>query len=207
MNNGHAIDRLKQALRRLPGVGPKTAQRMAFYLLERDRDGARVLADALREATASIEHCQRCNNFSETKLCQICASGKRDDSLLCVVETPADLDTIEQAGAYSGYYLVLMGHLSPLDGVGPEDLAIDHLMKVVSQNAVQEVILATNLTMEGEATADHLSDLLDQSSVRVSRLARGVPVGGELEYMDANTLNQAFNDRRTLQASSSGDSV
>ncbi|HCF74951.1 MAG: recombination protein RecR [Proteobacteria bacterium] len=207
MNNGHAIDRLKQALRRLPGVGPKTAQRMAFYLLERDRDGARALADALREATASVEHCQRCNNFSETELCQICASGKRDDSLLCVVETPADLDTIEQAGAYSGYYLVLMGHLSPLDGVGPEDLAIDHLMKVVSQNAVQEVILATNLTMEGEATADHLSDLLDQSSVRVSRLARGVPVGGELEYMDANTLNQAFNDRRTLQASSSGDSV
>ncbi len=207
MNNGHAIDRLKQALRRLPGVGPKTAQRMAFYLLERDRDGARALADALREATASVEHCQRCNNFSETELCQICASGKRDESLLCVVETPADLDTIEQAGAYSGYYLVLMGHLSPLDGVGPEDLAIDHLMKVVSQNAVQEVILATNLTMEGEATADHLSDLLDQSSVRVSRLARGVPVGGELEYMDANTLNQAFNDRRTLQASSSGDSV
>ena len=207
MNNGHAIDRLKQALRRLPGVGPKTAQRMAFYLLERDRDGARALADALREATASVEHCQRCNNFSETELCQICASGKRDDSLLCVVETPADLDTIEQAGAYSGYYLVLMGHLSPLDGVGPEDLAIDHLMKIVSQNAVQEVILATNLTMEGEATADHLSDLLDQSSVRVSRLARGVPVGGELEYMDANTLNQAFNDRRTLQASSSGDSV
>ena len=207
MNNGHAIDRLKQALRRLPGVGPKTAQRMAFYLLERDRDGARALADALREATASVEHCQRCNNFSETELCQVCASGKRDESLLCVVETPADLDTIEQAGAYSGYYLVLMGHLSPLDGVGPEDLAIDHLMKVVSQNAVQEVILATNLTMEGEATADHLSDLLDQSSVRVSRLARGVPVGGELEYMDANTLNQAFNDRRTLQASSSGDSV
>ncbi len=207
MNNGHAIDRLKQALRRLPGVGPKTAQRMAFYLLERDRDGARALADALREATASVEHCQRCNNFSETELCQICASGKRDESLLCVVETPADLDTIEQAGAYSGYYLVLMGHLSPLDGVGPEDLAIDHLMKIVSQNAVQEVILATNLTMEGEATADYLSDLLDQSSVSVSRLARGVPVGGELEYMDANTLNQAFNDRRTLQASSSGDSV
>ncbi|MEC9329718.1 MAG: recombination mediator RecR [Pseudomonadota bacterium] len=207
MNNGHAIDRLKQALRRLPGVGPKTAQRMAFYLLERDRDGARALADALREATASVEHCQRCNNFSETELCQICASGKRDESLLCVVETPADLDTIEQAGAYSGYYLVLMGHLSPLDGVGPEDLAIDHLMKIVSQNAVQEVILATNLTMEGEATADHLSDLLGRSSVSVSRLARGVPVGGELEYMDANTLNQAFNDRRTLQASSSGDSV
>ena len=207
MNNGHAIDRLKQALRRLPGVGPKTAQRMAFYLLERDRDGARALADALREATASVEHCQRCNNFSETELCQICASGKRDESLLCVVETPADLDTIEQAGAYSGYYLVLMGHLSPLDGVGPEDLAIDHLMKIVSENAVQEVILATNLTMEGEATADHLSDLLGRSSVSVSRLARGVPVGGELEYMDANTLNQAFNDRRTLQASSSGDSV
>ncbi len=126
MNNGHAIDRLKQALRRLPGVGPKTAQRMAFYLLERDRDGARALADALREATASVEHCQRCNNFSETELCQICASGKRDDSLLCVVETPADLATIEQAGGYSGAYLVSMGHASPIGGVGLEDLAIDH---------------------------------------------------------------------------------
>ena len=206
MNNGHAIDRLKQALRRLPGVGPKTAQRMAFYLLERDRDGARALADALREATASVEHCPRCDNFSETELSQICASGKRDESLLCVVETPADLDTIEQAGAYSGYYLVLMGHLSPLDGVGPEDLAIDHLMKIVSQNAGQEVILATNLTMEGEATADHLSDLLGRSSVSVSRLARGVPVGGELEYMDANTLNQAFSDRRTLVKHIEGNS-
>ena len=118
MSSGHSIDRLKQALRRLPGVGPKTAQRMAFYLLERDREGARALSDALREATASVEHCQRCNNFSETPLCQICASGKRDETLLCVVETPADLDTIEQAGAYTGYYLVLMGQLSPLDGVG-----------------------------------------------------------------------------------------
>ena len=207
MSNGHSIDRLKQALRRLPGVGPKTAQRMAFYLLERDREGARALADALREATASVEHCQRCNNFSETELCQICASGKRDETLLCVVETPADLDIIEQAGAYTGYYVVLMGHLSPLDGVGPEDLAIDHLMKVVAQNAVQEVILATNLTMEGEATADHLADLLDQTHVSVSRLARGVPVGGELEYMDANTLNQAFSDRRTLQPSAPTGSV
>jgi len=199
MKEGRAIEQLKRALRRLPGVGPKTAQRMAFYLLERDRDGASQLAEALTEAVATIKHCARCNNFSEEDLCAICASGKRDESLLCAVETPADLAIIEQAGAFSGYYLVLMGHLSPLDGIGPDDLAVQHLLKVLSDYPVQEVILATNLTVEGEATADYLSDLMALSEIQISRLARGVPVGGELEYMDSNTLNQAFSDRRTAR--------
>ena len=198
MADGHAIDQLKQALRRLPGVGPRTAQRMAFHLLERDREGGQILADALRDAVSSVKHCQRCNNFSEQVFCSICESGKRDETLLCVVETPADLDTIEQAGAYTGYYFVLMGHLSPLDGIGPDQLGVERLLQVVSERSVQEVILGTNLTVEGEATADYLCDLFEGKPLTVSRLARGVPSGGELEYMDANTLAQAFSDRRTL---------
>ncbi|HJP06445.1 MAG: recombination protein RecR [Acidiferrobacteraceae bacterium] len=198
MADGHAIDQLKQALRRLPGVGPRTAQRMAFHLLERDREGGQLLADALKAAVAGVNHCQRCNNFSEQALCGICESGKRDEALLCVVETPADLDTIEQAGAYTGYYFVLMGHLSPLDGIGPDQLGVERLLQVVSQQSVREVILGTNLTVEGQATADYLCDLLETQPLTVSRLARGVPAGGELEYMDANTLAQAFSDRRTL---------
>jgi recombination protein RecR len=198
MADGHVIDQLKQALRRLPGVGPRTAQRMAFHLLERDREGGQILADALRDAVSNVKHCQRCNNFSEQVFCSICESGKRDETLLCVVETPADLDTIEQAGAYTGYYFVLMGHLSPLDGIGPDQLGVERLLQVVSERSVQEVILGTNLTVEGEATADYLCDLFEDKPLTVSRLARGVPSGGELEYMDANTLAQAFSDRRTL---------
>tara|TARA_Y100001934_G_scaffold150783_1_gene180757 strand:- start:2463 stop:3083 length:621 start_codon:yes stop_codon:yes gene_type:complete len=198
MANGEAIDRLKEALRRLPGVGPRTAGRMAFHLLERDREGGKVLAQALQAAVAGVNHCERCNNFSENPLCDICDSGKRDETLLCIVETPADLDTIEQAGAYTGYYFVLMGHLSPLDGIGPDQLGFERLLEVISQGAVEEVILGTNLTVEGQATADYLSDLLQAHEINVSRLARGVPAGGELEYMDANTLNQAFSDRRLL---------
>jgi recombination protein RecR len=204
MANGEAIDRLKEALRRLPGVGPRTAGRMAFHLLERDREGGRVLAQALQAAVAGVNHCERCNNFSENPLCDICDSGKRDETLLCVVETPADLDTIEQAGAYTGYYFVLMGHLSPLDGIGPDQLGFERLVEVISQGVVEEVILGTNLTVEGQATADYLSDLLQAHEISVSRLARGVPAGGELEYMDANTLNQAFSDRRLLVRNSEG---
>ena len=198
MPNEHAIGRLKEALRRLPGVGPRTAQRIAFHMLERDREGARLLAEALMEATERVTHCGRCNNFSEAELCGICSSGKRNGDLLCVVETPADLDTIEQAGAYSGLYLVLMGHISPLDGIGPDQLAVELLLLNINEYPVKEVILATNLTVEGEATADYLSGLLESLDVVISRLARGVPVGGELEYMDSNTLNQAFLERRTL---------
>jgi len=198
MANSEAIDRLKEALRRLPGVGPRTAARMAFHLLERDREGGKLLAQALQTAVAGVSHCERCNNFSEHPLCDICESGKRDETLVCVVETPADLDTIEQAGAYTGYYFVLMGHLSPLDGIGPDQLGFERLLEVVSKGPVEEVILGTNLTVEGQATADYLSDLLQSQNINVSRLARGVPAGGELEYMDANTLNQAFADRRML---------
>ena len=198
MASDQAIENLKDALRRLPGVGPRTAGRMAFHLLERDREGGKVIAEALNAAISSVNHCARCNNFSEEKFCGICSSGKRDRSILCVVETPADLDTIEQAGAYTGYYFVLMGHLSPLDGVGPEQLGFDRLLGVVTKDDVTEVILGTNLTVEGQATADYLYDLLEDKPVKISRLARGVPAGGELEYMDANTLNQAFADRRML---------
>jgi len=198
MASDQAIENLKDALRRLPGVGPRTAGRMAFHLLERDREGGKVIAEALNAAISSVNHCARCNNFSEEEFCGICSSGKRDRSILCVVETPADLDTIEQAGAYTGYYFVLMGHLSPLDGVGPEQLGFDRLLSVVTKDDVAEVILGTNLTVEGQATADYLYDLLEDKPVKISRLARGVPAGGELEYMDANTLNQAFADRRML---------
>lgn len=200
MASDAAIEKLKEALRRLPGVGPRTAGRMAFHLLERDREGGQLLAEALTAAVSGVTHCERCNNFSEATLCRICSSGKRDEALLCVVETPADLDTIEQAGAFTGYYFVLMGHLSPLDGVGPDQLGFDRLVAVIGKSTIKEVILGTNLTVEGQATADYLTDLLQDKSVTISRLARGVPAGGELEYMDANTLTQAFSDRRTLNS-------
>jgi len=196
VSHSQAIDQLREALRRLPGVGPKTAQRMAFHLLERDQDGARVIAEALQRALKTVIRCQRCNNFSETALCQLCGSGKRDATTLCIVETPADLEAIEQTGAYQGMYFVLMGRLSPLDGIGPDDLGFDRLRKLIESEHVRELIIATNLTMEGEATADYLHQWLDGSGVNVTRLARGVPVGGELEYIDHGTLAQAFADRR-----------
>lgn len=198
MAKNYAIDQLKDALKRLPGVGPRTAGRMAFHLLERDRDGAKILADALQTAVTKVNNCSLCNNLCEQGVCAICQSGKRDRKLLCVVETPADLDTIEDAGAYTGFYFVLMGHLSPIEGIGPDQLGVEKLLQVIKEREVQEVILGTNLTVEGEATADYLYDTLQKTEVSVSRLARGVPSGGELEYMDANTLSQAFTDRRTL---------
>jgi len=198
MASDEPIVRLKEALRRLPGIGPRSAQRIAFHIIERDQEGARLLSEALVDAVGKISHCSRCNNLSELELCAICSSEKRNEELLCVVETPADLDTIEQAGAYNGLYLVLMGHISPLDGIGPDQLAIGLLLKNIDANPIKEVILATNLTVEGEATADYLGELLKERTIAVSRLARGVPVGGELEYMDSNTLNQAFSDRRTM---------
>ena len=198
MSENHSIDRLRQALKRLPGVGPKTAQRMAFHLLERDREGARLLSEAINDAADSVKHCVRCNNFSETETCAICTSPKRESGLLCVVETPADLETIEQAGAYTGLYFVLMGCLSPLDGIGPDELAISRLVLILDEYPVTEVILATNLTVEGQATADYLADQFASREIMISRLARGVPAGGELEYMDSNTLNQAFADRRSI---------
>ncbi|MFT5111337.1 MAG: recombination protein RecR [Parasphingorhabdus sp.] len=193
-----AVELLRDALKRLPGVGPKTAQRMAFHLLERDREGAKQILDSLSQALNLVSHCIRCNNFSETELCNICSHPGREQNLLCIVETPADLESIEQAGAYRGLYLVLMGHLAPLDGMGPENIAISKLLEVTRNYPIGELVLATNLTVEGEATADYIASLFLDGEMKISRLARGVPVGGELEYMDAGTLNQAFAERRSV---------
>ena len=196
MSTSAAIEALKIALKALPGVGPKNAQRMAFHLMERNRDGAKEIADALNYALATVRSCERCNTFCESELCDICSSVKRDDSLLCVVETPADLEALEQIGAYQGLYFVLMGRLSPLEGIGPDKLGFKKLSKIVAENNVSEVVIATNITAEGEATADYTQQLLAPYDITVTRLARGVPVGGELEYMDQRTLAAAFKDRR-----------
>lgn len=193
-----SVEKLKAALQRLPGVGLKSAQRMAFHLLERDREGARQIGEALRQALTRVKHCVRCNNFSESQLCDICSSPKRQLSTLCVVETPADLESIEVAAIYRGAYFVLMGHLSPLDGIGPDELGIENLLLLLEREPIDEIILATNMTTEGQATADFLLDLLTGRNIKVTRLARGLPMGGELEYMDSNTINQAFAGRQNL---------
>jgi recombination protein RecR len=193
-----SLEELTQALRCLPGVGPKSAQRMALHLLQYDRDGARRLAQALSVATENIHHCQRCNTFTEGELCSLCRSAKRDPALLCVVETPADLLMMEQTQAYPGLYFVLMGRLSPLDGIGPKEIRLDRLIGRAQDGVVREVVLATNFTNEGEATAHYIGELLTAKGLTVSRLARGVPVGGELEYVDSGTLAQAFRERRSL---------
>ena len=191
-----SLDELSRALRCLPGVGPKAAQRMALHLLQHDREGALHLAQALVAATRAIQHCERCNTFTEGALCALCQSAKRDATQLCVVETPADLLMVEQTQAYSGLYFVLMGRLSPLDGIGPKEIRLERLLQRATDGIVREVILATNFTNEGEATAHYLGELLAARELRVTRLARGVPVGGELEYVDAGTLAQALRERR-----------
>lgn len=198
MSDPRSIEVLKEALQRLPGIGPKSAQRMSFHLLERDREGARQIGEAIRHALLKVSHCHRCNNFSETELCGICSALGRDSETLCIVETPADLDAIEVAGIYRGMYFVLMGCLSPLDDIGPEQLGIDQLLDLVDQQEIREVILATNLTMEGQATSDFIIDLVEPRGIAVTRLARGLPMGGELEYMDSGTLHQAFTDRKVV---------
>ncbi len=191
------LDELINALRCLPGVGPKSAQRMAYHLLQRDRAGALVLAQALVDATTNIKHCQKCNNFSEDDICGLCSSAKRDSGLLCVVEMPADLLMMEQSQCYRGLYFVLMGRLSPLDGIGAKELNLDRLLKRAAEQPC-EVILATNFTMEGDATAHYLATLLQSQKIKVSRIARGLPVGGELEQVDSGTLAQAFIERREV---------
>jgi recombination protein RecR len=192
------LERLIQALRVLPGVGPRSASRMAFHLLQHDRPGADELARALADALTSVQRCARCNNFSEEETCGLCRSPRRDRSLLCVVETPADLAMVEQTLSYSGMYFVLMGRLSPLDGVGPRDIGLDRLLERAADGEVQEVILATNFTNEGEATAHYIAEMLRARSVKATRIARGVPLGGELEYVDAGTISQALLDRRGI---------
>jgi recombination protein RecR len=192
------LDRLVAALRALPGVGPRSAQRMAYHLLQRDRTGAEQLARALSEALARVRHCAMCNNYTEDEICALCRSPRRDRTLLCVVETPADLAMVEQTSAYSGMYFVLLGRLSPLDGVGPHDIGLEKLLARATAGEVEEVVLATNFTNEGEATAHYVAEMLRSRNVRVSRIARGVPLGGELEYVDAGTLSQALLDRRWM---------
>lgn len=189
---------LIEALRRLPGVGPKSAQRMAFHLLEKDREGASALGDALRTAVQTVGRCRRCRMFAESELCPICSSTSRDRSTLCVVESPADVAAIEQSGSYRGNYFVLMGHLSPLDGIGPQQLGFDQLESVLAEGEVREVILATNTTVEGEATAHVVADIATKHRVKSSRIAHGVPVGGELEYVDGGTLAHALAGRQSL---------
>lgn len=193
-----ALEQLTAALRRLPGVGPKSAQRFAYYLLQHDREGARLIARALDDAVERIRHCVRCNTFSEAEVCETCASPRRDPGLLCVVETPSDQLTVEQTLSYSGLYFVLMGRLSPLDGVGPREIHLDRLLARATDGQVREVILATNFTQEGEATAHYIGELLRARGLRVTRLARGVPVGSELEYVDPGTIAHALRDRRTV---------
>lgn len=191
-----ALDDLIAALRCLPGVGPKSAQRMAYHLLQHERTGAQRLAQSLTTALQTLQHCLRCNCYSETELCTRCQSVQRDASLLCVVEMPADLNMLEQTHAYEGLYYVLMGRLSPLDGIGPRELKLERLLERASDGVVEEVIVATNFTNEGEATAHYLSSMLQSRGLKVSRIARGVPVGGELEYTDAGTIAQALVERR-----------
>jgi len=189
---------LIDALRVLPGVGPKSAARMAYHLLQRDRNGAARLSASLMAALDKLHHCQRCNNFSEVPVCEICASPRRNAHQLCVVEMPADLNRLEETQAYKGLYFVLMGRLSPLDGIGPKEIGLERLIERARDGVTEEVILATNFTAEGEATAHYASELLKARGLRVSRIARGLPAGGELEHVDGMTIAQALLDRRAV---------
>ena len=199
MRSSAALDVLVSALKRLPGVGPRTAQRYAYHLLQHDREAGEAIAGALIDAVSRIRHCARCNTFTEFDVCETCSSGRRDPTLLCVVETPADQVMVEQTLAFEGLYFVLMGHLSPLDGIGPAEIHFDRLLARACDGVVTEVILATNFTQEGEATAHYIGAMLRARGLKVSRLARGVPVGGELEYVDAATVAQAMRDRRRME--------
>jgi recombination protein RecR len=192
------IDDLISALRVLPGVGPKSAQRMALHLLEREKQGAAKLANVLQDALARVKRCSRCRTLTEQDLCSTCANPRRDDTLLCVVENPVDILAIEQAGYYQGKYFVLLGHLSPIDGIGPSDIGIDQLRAILREGTIGELILATNPTVEGEATAHYIAECAKAESVPVSRIAHGVPIGGELEFIDGGTLAHAFSSRRSL---------
>jgi recombination protein RecR len=198
MNTPSSLQELIESLRCLPGVGPKSAQRMAFHLLQRDQQGAARLARSLAQALAVVRHCERCNTFTEEQMCELCRSPRRDNTLLCVVETPADLLMMEQAQCYRGQYFVLMGRLSPLDGIGPREIHLDRLARRAGDGLVKEVILATNFTVEGEATSHYIGELLRAKGMTVSRIARGLPVGGELEHVDSGTLAQAVIERREV---------
>ena len=192
------LGQLIQNLCCLPGVGPKSAQRMAFYLLQRDRNGAKILAETLLHAIATMGQCQQCRTLTEHALCEICADNSRDDSLICIVESPADVWIIDQATLFKGRYFVLHGRLSPLDGIGPDELGLDLLEKRLATGAIKELILATNSTVEGEATAYFIGEIAKKHQVKASRIAHGVPMGGELEFIDSGTLSHAFKGRKEL---------
>lgn len=198
MKTPSSLDQLVEALRVLPGVGPKSAQRMAFHLLQREQAGALRLAGAISNALQTLKHCSLCNTFTETDPCSLCADPGRDGSMLCVVEMPADLLMVEQALCYSGLYFVLMGRLSPLDGVGPREINLERLLQRATDGVVREVILSTNYTVEGEATAHYIAEMLKARGLSVSRIARGLPVGGELEHVDSGTLAQALLERKSV---------
>jgi len=198
MSQSPLLLQLIEALRCLPGVGPKSAQRMAFHLLERDRNGASQLSRVMQQAVEEIGHCQSCRTLSETDLCNLCANTQRDESVLCVVETPVDVLALEQATDFNGKYFVLMGHLSPLDGIGPAELGLDKLEDRMKQGGIKEVILATNPTVEGETTAHYISQMAEEYGIQSTRLAHGIPLGGELEYIDGGTLAHAFSGRQKV---------
>lgn len=198
MSSSSLVNQLIEALRCLPSVGPKSAQRMAYYLLERDRSGAENLSTILSRAVKEVGHCEQCRSLSEQKLCDICVSTNRDRTILCVVESPSDVQVIEQSADYKGLFFVLMGHLSPLDGIGPEEIGLNVLAQRLDQGEVKEVVLATNFTVEGEATAHYISEMVNSRNITASRIAHGVPVGGELEYVNSSTLLRAFSSRQNF---------
>lgn len=194
-----SLDEMIAALKCLPGIGQKSAQRMALHLLERDRDGARRIAEAIEKALGSVRHCQRCRNFADTELCDICSDPARDPGLLCVVETPADVLAVEASAAYRGRYFVLLGRLSPLDGYGPEELGLADLEEKIESGDIAEIILATSATVEGDITAQYIADFAARHEVSCSRLARGIPLGGELEFVDGGTLSRALSGRQKIE--------
>ncbi len=196
MSSSPSLDTLIEALQCLPGVGQKSAQRMALYLIERDRAGAQRIAVSLNQALEKVSHCQQCRNFADSDICQICANSGRDDSLICIVETPADVLAMESSGSYRGLYFVLLGRLSPLDGLGPEQLGLESLEVRLADQTLKEVILATSATVEGDITAQFIADVASKYSIETSRLARGIPLGGELEFVDSGTLSRALSGRQ-----------
>jgi recombination protein RecR len=196
MSSSPSLTELVDALKCLPGVGQKSAQRMALYLIERDQDGAARIANATLTALEKVRHCKQCRNFSDTELCEICSSQKRNTASLCIVETPADVFAIEASGAFQGLYFVLLGRLSPLDGIGPDQLGLEILETQLNNGLVEEIILATSATVEGDITAQFVADIARKFSIKTSRLARGIPLGGELEYVDSGTLSRALSGRQ-----------
>jgi len=198
VKNNTSLNRLTDALNCLPGVGPKSALRLTYFLLQRDREGAKNLATSITEALEELGHCKLCNNFSEEPICSICSSSKRENNILCIVEMPTDLLMLEQTHSFKGLYFILMGRLSPLDGIGPKDIHLSELVKRVQDSEINEIILATNFTVEGNATAQYIKDLLKDTKIKISRIARGLPMGGEIEYVDSGTLAQAVVERKII---------